>query len=148
MNLHELKPAKGSVKSKKRVARGEGSGSGATAGRGHKGDKARSGHKDKKGFEGGQMPIQRRVPKKGFKNINRVEYAPLNLERIQYLVDTFNLTEISHADLLKHGICAKTDKIKVLSRGELKSAVTLNVNAASEAAKAAIEKAGGKLNIV
>lgn len=148
MNLHELKPAKGSIKKKRRIARGEGSGSGLTAGRGHKGDKARSGFKNKVGFEGGQMPIQRRIPKKGFKNINRIDYAPVNLETIQHLVDKYNLTEISIEQFSKFGVCAKTDKVKLLGRGELTKSVTLHVNAASETAKAAIEKAGGTVTIV
>ncbi len=147
MNLHELAPAKGSVKKKRRIARGEGSGSGLTAGRGHKGDKARSGFKNKKGFEGGQMPIQRRIPKKGFKNINRVEYAPINLEMVQHLAEKHNLTEITLDMYAAFGICAKTDKVKVLGRGELTKAITLHVNAASATAIAAIEKAGGKVTI-
>jgi large subunit ribosomal protein L15 len=148
MNLHELAPAKGSVKKKRRIARGEGSGSGLTAGRGHKGDKARSGFKNKKGFEGGQMPIQRRIPKKGFKNINRVEYAPVNIEMIQHLSEKLKVTEITLDMFTANGICAKTDKVKVLGRGEIKSAITINVNAASQSAIEAIEKAGGKVNIV
>ena len=148
MNLNNLTPAEGSVKPKRRIARGYGSGSGRTAGRGHKGDKARSGYKRKKGFEGGQMPIQRRVPKKGFKNINREEYAPINLEKVQAMVDKYNITEFSPADLSRFGICAKTDKIKLLARGEIKTAVTLNIHAASESAKSAIEKAGGKINLI
>ena len=121
MNLQNLTPAKGSVKKGKRIARGQGSGHGGTSTRGHKGAKSRSGYKTKVGFEGGQMPLQRRVPKFGFKNINRVEYRGINLDVIQGLVDDNNVTAIDLAFLISKGLAHKNDKVKVLGRGELKS---------------------------
>ena len=122
MNLSNLRPAKGSVRERKRVGRGQGSGMGGTSTRGHKGAQSRSGYSRKTHFEGGQMPLQRRVPKFGFKNINRVEYKPLNLDSIQALVDETKATVVDMDFLLQHGLVSKKDLVKVLSRGELTAA--------------------------
>lgn len=148
MELHNLKPAVGSVKKRKRIARGQGSGHGGTATRGHKGDGSRSGHYTKRNFEGGQIPLQMRLPKVGFKNINAVEYVVLNLDRLVHIADTFKSTTIDFAALLKAGIVKRTDKVKVLGGGELTKSLNISVHACSESAKAAIEKAGGTINIV
>ena len=144
MNLSNLRPAKGSVRERKRVGRGQGSGMGGTSTRGHKGAQSRSGYSRKVHFEGGQMPLQRRVPKFGFKNINRVEYKPLNLDAIQALVDETKVTIVDMDFLLQHGLVSKKDLVKVLSRGELTTAVEIHAHAFSASAKDAIEKAGGK----
>ncbi|WP_028523601.1 50S ribosomal protein L15 [Runella limosa] len=144
MNLSALKPASGSVKTKKRLGRGQGSGMGGTSTRGHKGAQSRSGYSQKSHFEGGQMPLQRRVPKFGFKNINRVEYKALNLDAIQAVVDKTNATVIDIETLYSNGLVSKTDLVKVLNRGELKAAVEVKVHAFSKTAAEAIEKAGGK----
>ena len=144
MNLSNLRPAKGSVKERKRVGRGQGSGMGGTSTRGHKGAQSRSGYSQKTHFEGGQMPLQRRVPKFGFKNINRVEYKPLNLDSIQALVDQTNATVVDMDFLRQHGLVSKKDLVKVLNRGELTTAVEVHAHAFSTSAKEAIEKAGGK----
>jgi len=143
MKLHNLKPAKGSVKRNKRLGRGEGSTTGGTAGRGHKGAKSRSGNKKKIGFEGGQMPLQRRIPKYGFTNFNRVEYKPLNLDVLQRLSEDKNLTEITPEVLKVNGLVSKNDLVKILGRGELKAKLNVKAHAFSETAKAAIEKNGG-----
>ncbi len=143
MQLNSLTPAKGSVKSNYRRGRGQGSGGGGTATRGHKGAQSRSGHSKKRGFEGGQMPLQRRVPKFGFKNINRVEHTGVNLDAIQRIVDAQNLTEITVETLIKSGLASKNDLVKILGRGELKSKVNINVHAFTATAKAAIEAKGG-----
>jgi large subunit ribosomal protein L15 len=148
MELHNLKPAAGSTKVKKRLGRGEGSKTGGTAGRGHKGAQSRSGYKAKKGFEGGQMPLQRRLPKGGFKNINRVEYEPLNLVKIEDLVAKFNLSEITVENLRAHRVISKTDLVKVLGKGDLKSKVNVTVHAISDSAKQKIEALGGTVTIV
>lgn len=148
MELHNLKPAKGAVHKQKRIARGEGSGSGGTAGKGHKGAKARTGHNEKRGFEGGQTPLQRRLPKRGFKNPNRIEYVAVNLDRVQEIVDKFNVSEISPEVLYAHKIIGKTDRIKILGRGELNSAVNIKSHAISATAKQAIEEKGGSVNLV
>jgi large subunit ribosomal protein L15 len=145
MNLSTLRPAEGSVKDRKRIGRGTGSGRGGTSTRGHKGAKSRSGYSKKAGFEGGQMPLQRRVPKFGFKNFNRVEFAGVNLDVIQSLVERDNATTIDFAYLKAHGLVSKNDKIKVLGRGELKSTVDVHAHAFSKSAIAAIENAGGKV---
>ena len=139
MNLHSLQPAEGSTKNRKRIGRGEGSGHGGTSTRGHKGAKSRSGYKSKIGFEGGQMPIQRRVPKFGFKNINRVEYKGINLDAIQTIVDTKKITEITPQVLIENGLSSKRDLVKILGRGELKSKVTFKVHGVSKSALAMIE---------
>lgn len=143
MSLNNLKPAKGSVKSNYRRGRGQGSGGGGTATRGHKGAQSRSGYSRKRGFEGGQMPLQRRLPKFGFKNISRVEYNSINLDVIQKLVEGKKITEITPEVLIKNGLAAKTDLIKVLGRGELKSKVDVKAHAFSATAKSAIEAKGG-----
>ncbi len=145
MSLNNLKPAEGSVKNTKRIARGEGSGHGGTSTRGHKGAKSRSGYKSKIGFEGGQMPLQRRVPKFGFTNPNRVEYNAINLDAIQALVDNGKVKDtVSMQDLVENGLVAKKDLVKVLGRGELKAKLTIEANAFSASAKAAIEAQGGE----
>ena len=148
MELHNLKPAAGSTKVKKRLGRGEGSKTGGTAGRGHKGAQSRSGYKAKKGFEGGQMPLQRRLPKGGFKNINRVVYEPLNLVKIEDLVAKFNLSEITVENLRTHRVISKTDLVKVLGKEDLKSKVNVSVHAISDSAKQKIEALGGTVTIV
>ncbi|NRB62123.1 MAG: 50S ribosomal protein L15 [Saprospiraceae bacterium] len=148
MKLHNLKPAAGSVKGRKRIARGQGSGRGGTSTRGHKGAKSRSGYKTKRNFEGGQMPLQMRLPKFGFKNPNRVTHVPLNLEQIQMIVEKYNVNKIDHEVLRKLGIVRRRDTIKLLGRGEIATKVDLTVNAASASAKEAIEKAGGSVNLV
>ena len=144
MNLSSLKPAAGSVKVGKRVGRGQGSGLGGTSARGHKGAQSRSGYSRKVGFEGGQMPLQRRLPKFGFNNINRVEYKALNLDAIQALVEKTNATVITLDLIRENGLCAKKDLVKILNRGEIKAAVEVQANGFSSAAIEAIEKAGGK----
>lgn len=144
MNLSSLKPAQGSVKVRKRVGRGAGSGLGGTSARGHKGAQSRSGYSAKRGFEGGQMPLQRRVPKFGFKNINRVEYKAINLDAIQALVEKTNATVVDLALLRSNGLIGKNDLVKVLNRGELKAAVEVQANGFSASAIESIEKAGGK----
>ncbi len=148
MDLSNLKPAKGSVKTKKRLGRGEGSGSGGTATRGHKGQKSRSGYSTKRGFEGGQMPLQRRVPKFGFKNFNRVEYRGINLDVLQNLVDTKGLKAVDFAVLIENGLASKNDLVKILGRGELKAAVEVKAHAFSKSAKAAIEAAKGSAEVI
>ncbi len=146
MKLHTLKPAKGSIKSKKRIGRGQGSGKGGTSTRGHKGAKSRSGYSQKLGFEGGQMPLQRRIPKFGFKNINRVEYKPINLVDLQKLADKLNTDTISIEILLENGMIGKKDVVKVLGTGELTSKLSVSAHRFSASAVAAIEKAGGSVN--
>ncbi|MBK7128448.1 MAG: 50S ribosomal protein L15 [Crocinitomicaceae bacterium] len=148
MNLHSLKPAEGSVKNRKRIGRGEGSGHGGTSTRGHKGAKARSGYKSKIGFEGGQMPLQRRLPKFGFKNINRVEYKGINLDTLQKLAETANLTEVNPAVLIERGLASKHDNIKILGRGELKAKLKVTAHAFSATAKSGVEAAGGTVEII
>jgi len=143
MNLNSLKPAKGSVKGNKRLGRGEGSGSGGTASRGHKGAKSRSGYSRKRGFEGGQMPLQRRVPKFGFKPLNKTIYVPVNLDMLQALVDKAGVDTIDHETFMKHGIASKNDKIKILGRGELTATVNVSAHAFSKTASAQIEAKGG-----
>lgn len=145
MKLNNLKPAAGSVKNKFRKGRGQASGNGGTAGRGHKGAKSRSGYSRNIGFEGGQMPLQRRVPKFGFNNINRVEYNGINLDVIQQLVDNKKIGDsLTKEDLVKHGLAHKNDLIKILGRGELKSKVNVTADKFTKTAQEAIEKVGGK----
>ncbi len=144
MDLSNLKPAKGATKSEKRIGRGQGSGRGGTSTRGHKGAKSRSGYSKKVGFEGGQMPLQRRVPKFGFKNPNRVEYKGINLDAIQALIDNKKVKEITPEILSENGLVAKKDLVKILGRGELTSKINITAHAFSATAKAAIEKAGGE----
>ena len=145
MNLSNLKPAKGSVKKVKRIGRGQGSGRGGTSTRGHKGAGSRSGHSTKVGFEGGQMPLQRRVPKVGFKPINRTEYVGVNLDVLQGLVERFNLTSIDFAALQEHGLASKNDLVKILGRGEVKAKIEVTAHAFSATAQKAIEAAGGSI---
>lgn len=149
MDLSNLKPAKGSVKkNNKRLGRGEGSGSGGTASRGHKGAKSRSGYSKKVGFEGGQMPLQRRVPKFGFKNPNRKEYHGINLDTLQALADQYKTNEINAEFLVEKSIVGKKDLIKVLGRGELSAKLSVEVHAFSKTAKEAIESKGGSTKII
>ena len=143
MNLNNLKPAEGSTKNRKRIGRGQGSGRGGTSTRGHKGAKSRSGYSSKVGFEGGQMPLQRRIPKFGFKNINRVEYRGINLDVIQALAEKQSLQTIDQEILVTNGLASKNDLIKILGRGELKSKVEVKAHAFSASAKSAIEAQGG-----
>ncbi len=150
MELHNLKPAKGSIKSKKRaVGRGEGSKKGGTSTRGHKGAKSRSGYSKKIGFEGGQQPLQRRVPKFGFTPPNRVEYNGVNIDTIQDLVSSKKLKDIIvKKDLIENGLVQKNDLVKILGRGELNVKLNITANAFSASAKEAIEKAGGTATII
>ena len=144
MELSTLKPASGSVKTKKRLGRGHGSGMGATSTRGNKGAQSRSGYSQKRSFEGGQMPLQRRIPKFGFKNINRVEYKAINLDAIQALVEKVGTSSVDISVLYDNGLVSKNDLVKILSRGELKAALEIKAHAFSKAAIELIEKAGGK----
>jgi large subunit ribosomal protein L15 len=146
MDLHNLKPAEGSVKnSGKRIGRGQGSGKGGTATKGHKGQKSRSGYSKKVGFEGGQMPLQRRVPKFGFTNINRKEYQGVNLDKLQELVDNKKIKDtVDFNTLMELGLATKNDMVKILGRGELKSKLTVTAHKFTASAKAAIEAAGGE----
>lgn len=145
MNLSNLKPAKGSVKARKRIGRGQGSGRGGTSTRGHKGAGSRSGYSTKIGFEGGQMPLQRRVPKFGFKNPNRVEYVGINLDILQALVEKHNLTTVDFDTFRTYGLISKNDLVKVLGRGELTAKVDIKAHAFSATAQKAIEAAGGSI---
>ena len=148
MNLSNLKPAEGSVKIRKRIGRGPGSGLGGTSTRGHKGAKSRSGYSRKIGFEGGQMPIQRRLPKFGFKNINRVEYKAINIADIEALATAKNLQKVGLAELREAGLISKNQLVKVLAKGAISCKVEVEANAFSEAAQKAIEAAGGSINKV
>jgi len=148
MNLHELRPAKGATHKVKRIGRGDGSGHGGTSTKGTKGAQSRTGFKNKRSHEGGQMPIQRRVPKRGFKNPHRVEYKVFNIGQVDHLVEQYGIKEFSMENLYVNGLISQTDKVKVLGTGELKSKVAFKVNAVSEKAKAAIETAGGSVEIV
>ena len=143
MNLHNLTPAKGSTKNRKRIARGQGSGRGGTSTRGHKGAKSRSGYSRKIGFEGGQMPLQRRVPKFGFKNINRVEYKAINLDIIEALIERKKVKEITPEVLQENGLVSRNELVKVLGRGELKTKINVTAHKFSSTAKVAIEAQGG-----
>jgi large subunit ribosomal protein L15 len=148
MNLSSLQPAEGSVKNRKRIGRGTGSGRGGTSTRGHKGAQSRSGYSRKSGFEGGQMPLQRRVPKFGFKNLNRVEYKAINLDVIQDLLEKATVEVIDSNYLKQHGLISKNDLVKILGRGELTSKVEIKANAFSASSIEAIEKAGGKATVI
>ena len=148
MNLSNLKPAKGSIKHSKRVGRGQGSGKGGTSTRGNKGAKARSGYHQKIGFEGGQMPIYRRLPKFGFTNRNRVEYTAINLETLSRLSEEKGITSFDLEVFKQNGLMSKRDRIKVLARGELSKALTVSAHAFSAAAKKAIEDNGGQVSII
>jgi large subunit ribosomal protein L15 len=148
MNLSNIQPAKGSTKKRKRVGRGEGSGHGGTSTRGHKGAKSRSGYSSKIGFEGGQMPLQRRVPKFGFTSPNRVEYKGVNLDTLQALVEKLGKNEIVLQDIIENGLAGKHDLIKILGRGEISAKVEVSAHKFSKTAQAAIEAAGGSVQTI
>ncbi|MCG9900839.1 MAG: 50S ribosomal protein L15 [Sediminibacterium sp.] len=148
MKLHNLKPAEGSVKKEKRLGRGEASGKGGTSTKGNKGSQSRAGYQRKNAHEGGQMPIQRRIPKRGFKNPGRVSYKVFNLGQIEAISEKYGITEFSLENLYINGLINRTDLVKVLANGEIKAKLTFKVNAVSEKAKAAIEAAGGTVEIV
>lgn len=148
MDLGSLKPAEGSIKKGKRIGRGTGSGRGGTSTKGHNGAQSRSGYKSKIGFEGGQLPLYRRVPKFGFKNINRVEYQAVNLGRIQELADNAGVSSIDMAILIENGIVGKNQRVKILGDGELNAKIEVSAHAFSAAAKKAIEDKGGAANII
>jgi large subunit ribosomal protein L15 len=148
MDLSNLKPAKGSTKKSKRIGRGQGSGKGGTSTRGHKGAKSRSGYSKKLGFEGGQMSLARRVPKFGFKNINRVEYKGINIDVLQAMADKQGVTTITPEVFVKSGYVSKRDLVKVLGRGELKAKLDVTAHAFSASAKKAIEELGGTANTI
>ncbi len=148
MKLHQIKPAAGATHKEKRLGRGEASGKGGTSTKGNKGGQSRAGYQRKNAHEGGQMPIQRRLPKRGFTNINRVEYKVFNLGQVDHLVEKYELKEFSLENLYINGLVSRTDLVKILGNGELKSKVAFKVNAISEKAKAAIEAAGGTVEIV
>lgn len=148
MKLHTLKPAEGSTHSDKRIGRGQGSGRGGTSTRGHNGAQSRSGYSKKLGFEGGQMPLQRRVPKFGFKSPNRVETKPINLDALQVLVDKLKLKEVTLDILIDNGLAGKKDVVKVLGRGELTAKVDISAHHFSKSAIEAIEAKGGKATVL
>ncbi len=148
MNLSQLKPATGSTHKVKRIGRGTGSGHGGTSTRGHKGAKSRSGYSKKIGFEGGQMPLQRVVPKFGFTNINRKEFKAINLSTIQMLAEKFALSEVTVDTLIEHGLANKSDRVKILGNGELKSKMNVKAHAFSKSAQEAIEKIQGTTEII
>ena len=148
MNLSNLKPAEGSIKHSKRIGRGAGSGKGGTSTRGNKGAKARSGYHQKVGFEGGQMPLYRRVPKFGFKNINRVEYVGINIDTLNALAEAKNITDFNIDVLKENGLISGKDRIKILGRGELVKAVNVTAHAFSATAKKAIEDKGGVATVI
>ena len=144
MELNNLQPASGSTKNTKRIGRGQGSGKGGTSTKGHKGQKARAGYSQKIGFEGGQMPLQRRLPKFGFNNISRKEYRGINLDTIQALVDAKKISEVTKEVLVENGLSSKNELVKIMGRGELKSSVSISANKFTKSAEEAISKAGGK----
>jgi large subunit ribosomal protein L15 len=148
MELHSLTPAKGSVKNRKRIARGQGSGRGGTSTRGHKGAKSRSGWSRKQNYEGGQMPLQMRLPKRGFKSPNRVEYSVISLAGLEDLAAKHNVTEFTVESLFELGQIKRNDKVKVLGNGELNSALKISVHAISATAKEKVEAKGGTVNLV
>jgi len=145
MNLNNIKPAAGSTFNSKRIGRGQGSGKGGTSTKGHKGQKARAGYSQKIGFEGGQMPLQRRLPKFGFKNVNRKEYRAINLDDIQILIENKSVTgDITKEVLVQHGLATKNEIVKIMGRGELKSAISITADKFTKSAEELIAKAGGK----
>ena len=148
MKLESLKPAEGSTKNKKRIGRGQGSGRGGTSTKGHKGAQSRSGYSRKTGFEGGQMPLQRRVPKFGFKNNNKIVSKPINLDDLQKLSEAKKLKEVTIQTLIDNGLAQKNDVVKVLGRGELKAGLKVTAHKFSKTAQEAIEKAGGSITVV
>jgi large subunit ribosomal protein L15 len=147
MKLHTLKPAKGATHKEKRLGRGEASGKGGTSTKGNKGQEARTGYQRKLAHEGGQMPIQRRVPKRGFKNPHRIEYKVFNLGQIDQLVEKYGLQDFTLENLYTNGLISQTDRVKILGNGELKTKLTFKVNAISEKAKSAIEASGGSVEV-
>jgi large subunit ribosomal protein L15 len=148
MKLHTLRPAKGATKKTKRIGRGDGSGHGGTSTKGTKGAQSRTGFKNKRSHEGGQMPIQRRTPKRGFKNPGRIEFKVFNLGQIEQLADKYEFTDFTMETLYVNGLVSRTDKVKVLGNGELKKKLNFKVNAISDKAKAAIETAGGSIELI
>jgi large subunit ribosomal protein L15 len=148
MKLHNLRPAQGAVHKEKRLGRGEASGKGGTSTKGNKGQQGRAGYSRKMAHEGGQMPIQRRIPKRGFKNINRVEYKVFNLGQIEQLIEKYGLQEFTLENLFTNGLVSQNDKVKILGNGELKSKLAFRVNAMSAKAKESIESVGGTVEIV
>ncbi|MES2850990.1 MAG: 50S ribosomal protein L15 [Bacteroidota bacterium] len=148
MNLHSLKPAEGAVHKDKRLGRGEASGKGGTSTKGNKGGQSRAGYKRKMAHEGGQMPIQRRIPKRGFKNINRIEYKAINLGQVDHFAEKYGISEFSPENLYINGLISGTDRIKILGNGELKGKFTFKVHAISAKAKAALEATGSTVEIV
>src|SRR6187551_343598 len=148
MKLHELRPAKGAVHKEKRLGRGEASGKGGTATKGNKGGQSRAGYQRKNAHEGGQMPIQRRLPKRGFNNINRIEYKVFNLGQVESIKEKYNIEDFSLETLYANGLIGRTDKVKILGNGELKSKIAFKVNAMSEKAKSAIESVGGSVELL
>jgi len=148
MKLHQLRPAKGATQKEKRIGRGEASGHGGTSTKGNKGGQSRAGYKRKMAHEGGQMPIQRRVPKRGFNNIHRVEYKVLNVGQIDQLVEKYGFNEVSLETLYTNKLISQNDRIKILGNGEIKTKLAFKVNAVSAKAKAAIEAAGGSIELV
>lgn len=148
MKLHELRPAKGATHKTKRIGRGDGSGHGGTSTKGTKGGQSRAGYKRKMAHEGGQMPIQRRLPKRGFNNVHRVEYKVFNIGQVDQLAEKYGISEFSMENLYANGLISRTDKVKMLGNGELKGKFSFKVNAVSEKAKSAIEAAGGTVEVV
>ena len=148
MKLHTLKPAKGSTHKAIRIGRGEASGKGGTSTKGNKGGQSRAGYKSKMAHEGGQMPIQRRIPKRGFTNNNRIEYKVFNLGQVAQLVEKYGFTEFTAELLYINGLISRNDRVKLLATGELKAPMTFKVNAASEKAKVAVAAAGGTLELI
>src|SRR5271154_4574435 len=148
MKIHTIRPAKGSTHKEKRLGRGEASGKGGTSTKGNKGGQSRAGYQRKMAHEGGQMPIQRRIPKRGFNNIHRVEYKVLNLGQVEQLVEKYGFSEITPENLYINGLISQTDRVKVLGNGELKAKLSFKVHAVSEKAKSAIEGTGGTIEIL
>jgi len=148
MKLHTLRPAKGATHKEKRIGRGEASGKGGTSTKGNKGQQARTGYQRKMAHEGGQMPIQRRVPKRGFKNPHRIEYKVFNLGQIDQLAEKYDIKDFTVENLYTNGLISQTDRVKILGNGELKAKLSFKVNAISEKAKTAIESAGGSVEVV
>lgn len=148
MQLHNLKPAEGAVHKRKRIARGEGSGHGGTATKGNKGQQARTGYQRKNGHEGGQMPIQRRMPKRGFKNNNRIDYKVFNLGQLDFLIEKYDIKEFTLDNLYLNGLISRTDAVKILGNGEVSAKIAFKVNRISDKAKLAIEAAGGTVELV
>ena len=148
MKLHQLRPAKGATKKEKRLGRGEASGKGGTSTKGNKGHQSRSGFKNKMAHEGGQMPIQRRIPKRGFNNIHRIEYKVFNLGQVDQLAEKYDIKEFTLESLYENKLISQNDRVKILGNGEIKGKITFKVNAVSQKAKEAIEAAGGSIEIL